>query len=220
MTNLYIDVETIPTQNEQIMKDIRLSIKPPANITKEETKKKWMEEKKPLEVDKAYRKTALNGTLGEIICIGYAINDESVCISGRKVGESEADIIRELFNTLGGIKGEVQIIGHCVADFDLKFIYHRAVINNVKPPKWFPIKDVKAWSKGIFDTKEQWVGKSSASGSLDAICKAMGIEGKGDIDGSKVWDYIKAGKYEEVFKYCGEDVERVRQLYYRMNFIS
>ncbi len=220
MTNLFIDIETIPTQRADVIMKIQNDISPSKTITKEETKKKWMEEKAGIEIDKAYRKTALNGTLGEIICIGYAIDDLLVCISGRKVGESEANMLEHFFTVLRAFKREMLIIGHCVADFDLKFLYQRAVINNVKPPSWFPIKDVKAWSKGIFDTKEQWVGKSSASGSLDAICRAIGIEGKENIDGSKVWDYIKEGRYDEVFKYCAEDVERVRQLYYRMNFIK
>ena len=201
MTNLYLDIESVPTQRADVISKIKRTIHPPGNMSKEETIERWKKDIKPLLVDVAYRKTALNGTLGEIICIGYAIDDLPVCISGRKLGKSESDIIGEFFNTLGGVEGEVMIIGHCVADFDLKFLYQRAVINNVKPPSWFPPKDVKAWSKGIFDTKEQWVGKSSASGSLDAICRAIGLEGKGNIDGSKVWDYIKEGRYDEVFKY-------------------
>jgi len=219
MKELYIDLETVPTQREDIKTGLALNIKPPAKMTKAETTEKWHKEQKSLEVDKAYRKTSLNGTLGEIICIGYAIDDIPAKVIGRTLNQLEQNVLIDFFDAIHNIHEETLIIGHCVANFDLKFLYQRAVVNNIKPPSNFPARDVKAWSKNIFDTNEQWVGKSSASGSLDAICRSLGIKAKGELDGSKVWDYIKEGRYEEVFKYCGEDVERTRELYKRMNFI-
>jgi predicted PolB exonuclease-like 3'-5' exonuclease len=62
--------------------------------------------------------------------------------------------------------------------------------------------------------------------SLDALCKALDIPTKGteldgeDIDGSKVWDFVQAGRVSDVATYCMADVERVRTVYKRMNFVG
>jgi predicted PolB exonuclease-like 3'-5' exonuclease len=53
------------------------------------------------------------------------------------------------------------------------------------------------------------------------MCKALGLDGKpGDIDGSKVWDFVEAGKYEEVMTYNKYDVEQGRKVYKRLTFTS
>ncbi len=51
------------------------------------------------------------------------------------------------------------------------------------------------------------------------ICKALGIDGKGDIDGSKVWDYVQAGRIAEVAEYCKGDISRTLAMYKRFNFL-
>ena len=57
--------------------------------------------------------------------------------------------------------------------------------------------------------------------SQDNLCKALGIKGKpDDIDGSKVWDFYKAGKIDEIEDYNRDDVDKVRQIYNRINFIK
>ena len=56
---------------------------------------------------------------------------------------------------------------------------------------------------------------------LDALCKALGIEGKpDDIDGSKVWDFVKAGEHQKVCDYCADDVRKTREIYQRMTGAS
>ena len=55
--------------------------------------------------------------------------------------------------------------------------------------------------------------------SQNNLCKALGIEGKpGDIDGSKVWDFYKAGKIDRIEEYNRHDVETVEKIYNRINF--
>ncbi len=48
------------------------------------------------------------------------------------------------------------------------------------------------------------------------LCEAMGLEGKGEIDGSMVGDLWAKGEYEKVAEYCRGDVERTRQIHRRM----
>lgn len=59
--------------------------------------------------------------------------------------------------------------------------------------------------------------------ALDRLCAALGLPEKGseigeDIDGAKVWDFVRAGRIEEVAAYCRADVERVRAIHQRLTF--
>ena len=63
-----LDVETIPTQNKDIIAAI--DVKCPGNISKPESVAKWEADVKPDLIDKAYRKTSLDSTKGELIVIG------------------------------------------------------------------------------------------------------------------------------------------------------
>ena len=109
-------------------------------------------------------------------------------------------------------------IGHYITGFDLRFLWQRCVINELPPGFHIP-KDAKPWDARVFDTKIEWSGmQSTGTGTLGAVCKSMGYDGKGDIDGSKVWDYVKEGRIQEVADYCKDDVEKVRILHKRMTF--
>ena len=55
--------------------------------------------------------------------------------------------------------------------------------------------------------------------SLDKLCLALSIQSpKGEIDGSKVAEYVAAGALDQVAEYCGKDVEAVRSVHRRMVF--
>ena len=69
-----------------------------------------------------------------------------------------------------------------------------------------------------------WAGVGNRV-SLAKLCKVFGLDAKGseigeEIDGSKVWDFVKDGRIEDVARYCEGDVERTRQVYKRLNFIE
>jgi Predicted 3''-5'' exonuclease related to the exonuclease domain of PolB. len=101
------------------------------------------------------------------------------------------------------------------AQFDLRFIWQRAIVLGVKLPSWWPI-DAQPWDqKRIHDTMLMWAGAKGTVG-LDRLCRALGIPGKGDIDGSKVWDAIQAGRIDEVCTYCSDDVRRLRSVHQRL----
>lgn len=71
---LFLDIETLPGE-ESLRSDIAAEIKPRSRITKAETLKKWEEEQKPARVEEEYRRTALEGLQGRILCIGYLRED-------------------------------------------------------------------------------------------------------------------------------------------------
>ncbi len=226
---IYLDIETIPGQAPEIREAIEDSITHPGNMSKPETIAKWEAEKKPVAVEEAWRKTAFNGHEGEIICISWAVDDGQPQVVMRELGGSERDMLEAFFDQVllampYNEKTMVEWIGHNVQAFDLRFIFQRAVILGVQPPFRIPHNE-RPNSGSVYDTMTAWAGWGGRI-SLDALCRALGIPTKGDelggeeIDGSKVWDFVKAGRVCDVATYCMADVERVRKVYKRMNFIT
>jgi hypothetical protein len=107
-------------------------------------------------------------------------------------------------------------IGQFIAGFDLKFIFHRAVILGVKPP--FDLPFYGRHNSHFYDTQEAWAGFKGRM-SQDNLCKALGIEGKpNDISGANVWDHVRDGDIKRVVEYNIDDVEKVRKIHKRLTF--
>ena len=226
--NIFIDIETIPTQNEEFKKQIMESVSAPGNYSKPESIKKWMDENAEQAGEDQWRKTALDGAFGEVICASWAIDGGLVQSVYRDLEGSEAELLIDLFSQIKhqtDIKREAMVvnanlkwIGHYITGFDLRFLWQRSVINNVEPAIKIPYA-AKPWDDNVFDTLVEWKGSGSGVGKLGSICEALGFEGKGDIDGSQVWDYVKEGRVKDiVVKYCEADVYKARNLYKAMTF--
>lgn len=217
MPILHIDVETIPTNRTDVIDMLQESIKAPGQFKKPESIAQWMEENKESELDALVRKTALDGAFGRICCFGFAVDDQP---ADTIIGTEKEILSRvsTLFNSLDGDKYTTLIIGHNVLSFDLRFLLQRYIVNQISVP--FLVRyaaNVKPWeSEKVFDTMVQWAGVGNRI-SLDKLCMALGVESpKGDLDGSKVFDYWKAGRINEIAEYCKKDVEATRQVFKRM----
>jgi predicted PolB exonuclease-like 3'-5' exonuclease len=227
MVSIVFDIETIPTQDTQVINAIYDSIKPPANYSKPETIAKWYDENKEAEFEKVYRKTALDGLYGEIISLSWKIDDEETQVVYRPQYEDEYLLISAFLNKISNLTDKYgqrttisTWIGHNVF-WDLRFLWQRCIMNNIKPSIHIPV-DVRPWETDkVFDTMITWAGNSSQySGKkgLDDLCTQMGIGGKGDIDGSKVHDYWLNKRYEEISLYNKQDVEMTYKLYQKLTF--
>ncbi|MCX2962454.1 ribonuclease H-like domain-containing protein [Rodentibacter caecimuris] len=215
--NIYLDIETIPTQNKQHQTYVCENLKAPANYKNAETIEKWLTENQA----EAVHKTALDGTFGEIAVIGVAINDEPVVTFYREdwqLPDRESDILSRFNAYLKEMANKAKtvplFIGHNLSKFDGLFLQQRHIINGIKP---YYCLD----KRNTYDTMLEWCGyDKNKYPSLDKLCQVLGIEQKGEIDGSKVWEYVQVGRINEVAAYCAKDVERVRQVYKRMNFME
>ena len=106
-------------------------------------------------------------------------------------------------------------IGHNV-DFDIRFLWQRLIVHSVDDVCGLRnILQSKPWEGDRIDTMQLWAGTKDRI-SLENLCLALGIPGKNGMDGSQVWDYVQAGRYEEVAAYCSADVERVREIWRRL----
>ncbi|KGA31157.1 hypothetical protein [Pectobacterium odoriferum] len=227
--NIYIDIETIPAQNPDIKSAIAAEVKAPGQYKKKESIDEWLAENRDKVAEEDWRKTSFDGGLGHVVVISAAVGDgetKTFYSTEWQHPEYEAELLREFFAFLHvSFDPSRQIpptfIGHNVADFDLRFLFQRAVVLGVAPPRFLPV-NVRSWDKSIFDTMNAWAGYNGRV-SLEKLCKVLGIAGKGseigeEIDGSKVWDFVRDGKIDKVAKYCAADVERVRNIFKRMTF--
>ncbi len=88
----------------------------------------------------------------------------------------------------------------------------------VKPPFKLPFNG--RHGSDFFCTQIAWAGFKGRA-SQDSICNALGIDGKpDDIDGSKVWDFVRDGKVKRVEEYNIDDVEKNREIYKRLTFYT
>jgi hypothetical protein len=237
-----------PGAREAFLQDARENFKAPSTLTKEQaatdlgltdvseikfTSKdamlarwcEWFREEKADEVgDLAWRKTSFDGGAGHVACIGFAVDDEPVQARFGDVREDECierDTLGAFFNWLDrihSIQDRPRFVGHNVSQFDLRFLWQRAIVLGIRPPIWLP-RNPKPWDDAaVFDTMAQWAGSGNRI-SLDNLCKALGVSGKtGGIDGSLVWDYVRDGRIKEVAAYCKNDVEITRDCFRRMTF--
>lgn len=214
--NLYLDIETIPTRSNSLRMNIADTVKPPGNMSKPETIAAWATEKKPALVEEAISQTALDGAYGNICCIGWALDDENAqCVYGDEESKVLKDFVSFVESEMSARRhGAPTIVGHNVANFDIRFLWQRAIVLGIRMPRWFP-RDPKPWGHEVFDTMTAFAG-SRGSISMSKLCEALGIEGKGDIDGSMVGQLWATGQRDRVAAYCKGDVERTRAIHRQM----
>ena len=223
MINIYLDIETIPAQSSAVRDEIIAGIKAPATHKKPESIAAWLEENRESEGDSAWRKSSFDGAHGHVCVIGWAIDDEpakELHISGIQDMPQEILLLAAFSAEMDKVckarpNERPRFIGHNLVEFDLKFLFQRSVVLGVKPSPQIPFQ-CKPWDDAVYDTMLKW--GAHRGGSLDKISKACGLKGKGDIDGSMVWDYVRDGRIDEVAEYCKSDIDMTRALFKRMTF--
>lgn len=221
---VFLDIETIPQQpEEQAKAEIAKTIEAPAQMKKVDTIAEWHRGEgkyagvKDAAIEKAYRDTSFDGAKGEICSIAW---DAGNALTSVTHNGGERAMLETFFQALAAQTGgrPPYFIGQFIAGFDLKFIFHRCIILGINPG--FKIPFDGKHGKDYYCTQAAWAGFNGRM-SQDNLCKALGIAGKpDDIDGSKVWDFVKAGNIARVEEYNRYDVETVKEIYNRINFIG
>lgn len=244
--DVYIDIETLPGDSrDEFLADARDNFRAPSGLTKaqagadlgitgdalkyapaDEIKARWEKEmaaEKSEELgDSLWRKTALDGSKGQVLCIGYSVATQGTKVAYRE-SKSEAeflemafyDIQEEIGRVYKGANGrKPNFIGHNVV-FDLKFLFRRAVILGIEPP--FPLPFQGRHDKDFYCTSKAWCEFKEYI-SLDNLCKALGIKGKDGFDGSMVYDAWANGEHDRIAEYCADDVNKVIEIHKRITF--
>src|SRR5574341_1252962 len=194
MKILYFDIETVPT--DQSLKEHGL-----------------LESQIQIDEAEIIKKLSLSAATAKIICLGYAIEPSLTNTVDVLEGE-ETDIIKNFWKLAADCN---LFVGHNILDFDLRFIYQRSVIHQIKPSRDIPFSRFR--NAPIYDTMHEWSKWGREHTSLDSLSKALGIPSpKENLDGSKVYPYYRAGRLGEIIAYCKRDVDSVRQVYRRLTF--
>ena len=220
--NIYLDIETLPTEDPAVIADIAAGITPPGNISKAETIAAWNLDKKPEAVKQAVLRTSFDGTYGRILCAGWAVDSAE---PQHLIGE-ETIVLSGFMDALLPIMPQSRLeqsavfVGHNISGFDLRFLWQRCVINKIiMPATLLAACRAKAWDKSIADTMFLWNPDRERRISLDKLCRALGVQtSKGDMDGSKVHETYLAGDLDKIATYCMKDVVATRECFRRMMF--
>lgn len=201
---LFLDVETVPAQRGDVL--AWLAARALARGTS------------PEDTDREYRATSLSPVLGELAVVSYALDDGEPFTFVRDFSSptGERDLVRRVAEDLRDLDEERRIrriVAHNAA-FDRTVLRTRAMVHGERLPYGVHAINLKPWDSPWWCTMEALKADYKDRVSLDAACVAFGVPLlKGDIDGSKVWDAICAGRIDEVAAYCADDVRRVRSVY-------
>lgn len=199
--NIFLDIETIPAGDEQ------------HKVLKEIHAKKVADGRKVSDKFEEYlAATSFDGAFGQIICIGYAIDDNLAEV----LHGEEKQILKDFWQIAATAR---KFIGFNNMDFDLRFIYQRSVICQVVPTQ--NLSFARYRNDPIYDIMWEWrKWAKEPSVSLDTLAKALGIPSSkgGEIEGKNVWQAYKGGRLAEICEYCKRDVEVTRAIYRKMVF--
>ena len=200
---IFFDIETVKSETPPSRDEIKV----PGNITKPETIEKYINEN----LTEIWEKTALQSLKAQIICIGYAIDDNPAeCIIG-----TEENIIKT-FEEVVMQNPFLDWVGQNILGFDLPFLHHRSMkydcksLRNVLPRDKFP--------KNVYDTMVMFSGTDYQSRySLKDIAEFLGLPNhKKEMNGNMVGKLYEEGKMNEIVEYCKQDVELERMVYYKL----
>ena len=217
MTNIYLDIETIPSQEDWVTQYITDNTKPPGNITKPESIEKWYAEKQEQAIEDNLRKCSFDGAMNHIVCIGVALDDEEPVVFYTRAANGEADILQTFYNYIEQSTDDYGniYIGHNISGFDLRVILQRSIVLGVQPCAGIPFH-AKPWDMNPFDTMQKWDARNYTK--LDILARALGIAEsyESGVDGSQVYDMWLNGQDDDIADYCKSDVRLVREVYKRM----
>lgn len=159
------------------------------------------------------KRLSLSAATAKILCLCYAIEPPPGSAVQVLQGEETA-IIKAFWEIATDCN---LFVGHNILEFDLRFIYQRSIIHQIKPSRDLPFTRFR--SAPIFDTMQEWSKWGREHASLDLLSKALSIPSpKQSLDGSKVYPFYRAGRLAEIVEYCKCDVDSVRQVYRKLTF--
>ncbi|KAF0235097.1 MAG: hypothetical protein FD177_256 [Desulfovibrionaceae bacterium] len=210
VTDIYIDIETIPSPCPPSPECIQA----PANYKDPEKIAAYRQNA----IEDEWRKESLLSHRGRVLCIGWAVDDGEAC---SVCAEPEGPAIESFWASLCSqlpreSSRSIRWVGFNVTSFDLQWLRHRSFKYGLRDLSYQLPAD--RYPKNVFDLRSWWLGPDyQGKGKLEEIAAFFGLPGKTDgIDGSKVFDFWRAGQLDEIAAYCRRDVELVRELHQRI----
>lgn len=239
MPRLVFDIETIPTQDGNILSllseehhaacDAEISaVSAPSNYRDPVKISAYCDaQRAKIKADYAVKRrasheaTSLDG-LGHICAIGWAVDDEPVVVEMAETPQDEPWLLNRFFDELLGAAtrtpSPLLLVGHNLIGFDIPFMWRRSFILGIDPAIPFP-RDPKPWLDGrTFDTMLEWAGKRGPYLGLSKLARILGVETSQAHRGDEIAALMATGRFEDVRAKCANDVETTRAIYRRMTF--
>jgi len=202
----YFDVET-SSAPDSVLERVKPEFKAPANYKDPD---KIAAAKADAET--AWRgRAALDAKTANILAIGI-LDDTARILTGL-----EPEILNEFWKTWSADGG--RFVGFCVKSFDLPMLVQRSWICGVLLP--VDLMEGRYWNRRIVDLQEIWTcfGRQTEGQSLDAICKANGLDGK--LPGMSGGDFARvfAENRPKALAYLNADLLATAALAHRLGIV-
>lgn len=214
--NIVLDIETIPCDEQT--KQLLPPIEPPSKLEGADIEE-WNKTALPKLKEKQYIETALDGTFGQVICIGLIVFDYKKDKYSGKVlfGQNESKLLNGFWSTIAEYQSPL-FITHNGLNFDLPFLIKRSIIKEIKPSQQFNLTRYR--TDFVFDTMAVWSNWDyKKSIKLKLLAKVLSVESKSG-SGADVFAMWSNGKYKDVAEYCFQDVYVTYACFCKMNFLE
>ena len=172
----------------------------------------------------------LHPEFSKIICIGLKplYDDFPGIDSGPRIfyDTQEDQLLRCFFRAVDQIRAmPIVIAGHHIRDFDLPFIYRRAMVNNIPVSGSLDYREKKPWEWRVLDTMLLWkLNDPKHPIPFDVLTTLFGISStgkvlEGSVIGGLFWetDIIKhAMNRAEIMAHCEGKLLKISALIQRM----
>jgi DNA polymerase elongation subunit (family B) len=236
MATLVFDIETVGQDFESFDDITRTKLLDA--VSGDELEELSVEEAAANRKERALEPLGLSPFTGKIIAIGClevesnrgAVYFESPALSvdhqdkaGFKYQSmSEEEILRKFWDLALRCEEFVTYNGR---GFDVPFIMLRSAVYGIRPPKnlgkarFLYQMDRDAIHIDLYDQLTYYRAFHGGNMSLHMACQAFGIcsPKQGGMDGSKVGEAFKEGRFQEIAEYCLADVIATADLYRRWN---
>lgn len=161
---------------------------------------------------------ALSPLTGQVLAIGYLADGENNVdiVAQQELHEptvNEADVLADFWKRHREVRHSM-MVGFNIAPFDIPFMVRRSFILGVDVPSG--VHGMRYLPASMVDLREIWqCGDRQAKGSLDAIDRALGNDGKPDgMDGG---DFARLfwgmpGEREQALDYLVNDLHMTRRV--------
>ena len=160
--------------------------------------------------------------LHQIVCIGALVAERDaagwkvLALGAPHIGQRpEREIIEAFVTRIGELRAQlVSFNGH---SFDLPVLRYRTMLHEIAAPGLNCRAYFNRYSEDCLDLCDALASFDARSKmSLDGLCRVLGIAGKpSGVDGSKVGEYVAAGRIQDVADYCETDIVNTYLLFLR-----
>jgi hypothetical protein len=228
-TILVIDIETAPTSDPAVIEHLRETLTPPGNYKKPESIAEWHRTNGAEALNERVAQTALRGTTGEVIAVGWnrlviesngnndvEVLSEDPIITIRAPGTSVRDYLRAVFYDIENTGPIPRVIaGHNIVQFDLPFLWQQSLMHRLPFPPIFPVLP-GPFDERVLDTMTSIVGHRNTI-SLKEAARALGIDYASDAGGSaEVPQAWRDGDTDFVKNHLSNDVRVTSELVKRI----